>query len=201
MLTLYLHGPLRGYGGPFRLAVTTAADAVRALCVQHPALADRLCYRHLRLISGAYRTGTSLSLPACYHRLDHSHLHLVPVHSGAGRSDGKLVLGMTLLGLSVLPGVTAGPLAGLGASAASAPDLLLRQLLGSAGAFALRAALSARNDAQPAAYGAADAASSDLITAPGGTAEGRPVPLVYGRVRLTAPPVISSSLVVEARSL
>ena len=198
MHMIFLQGNLRRFGGPYPLAVTTAAAAVRALTSQHSALADQLCYRHLRLISGPYRSGLVLSLPACYQPLRHRHLHLVPVRSGAGRSDGKLVLGMTLMGLSVLPGVSPG-LAGLGGSGPASADLLSRQLLGSAGAFALRAALTAQQHSSAAVYGPQN--STSLIASPASTDEGRPVPLLYGRVRLTDPPVMSSALLVEARRL
>lgn len=207
MITLFLHGRLRAFAAPFQIEAQTAAEAVHGLAAQCEGLADMLQSLQLRLISGPRKTGRLINGPECFAPLGHPHLHLVPVIAGRGRDNGKMVLGMTLIGLSFVPGLSAG-IAGQFASAgnavggahlAQAGQFLGSHLLGSAGAFLMQSAIS--DSFSPQKYSPAGTHPSALISPPQSSAQGQPIPLIYGQVSLRDPIVISSSLIVETQSL
>jgi predicted phage tail protein len=134
--------------------------------------------------------------------IDETQLHLVPEFSGHGRGEGKMLLGLTLLGLSFVPGVQAGLTSGFssigeslaGASGAELGGMLGSRLLGGAGTWLMMAGASealAPQLRQPAGD------PSGIISGPQPTGEGAAVPLVYGRARVEAPPIISAGVTVR----
>ena len=203
MLTLYLHGQLSArYGSRHRLDVQSAHAAITALCAQRHNLASDLANTRLKLIAGDRDTGTPLNGIACFQPLTAKKLHVEPVITGAGKQDGKMVLGLTLIGLSFIPGLNgaiASQFANIGAHAgpqlASASGFLGQHILGSAGIFLMQSALSA--PLPPYRPSPAGIDPPGDITAPTSQSEGAPIPLIYGQVTITNPPIISSTLIVE----
>ena len=105
-------------------------------------------------------------------------------------------------GLSFVPGVQAGITSGLsgfgegiaGAAGAEFGGMLGSRLLGGAGALLL---LSGASEALSPQSRRDPGQESSQVSASAPTGEGAAIPLVYGTVRLTAPPVVSAGLSVE----
>lgn len=210
--TLHLHGALRRFGPKldFRLETpqvtprakprATPQAIVGAAASQLPGLAAILRRGRFELTAGpARRPIGGAMIDLAFAEAD---LHLSPVRGGAARGEGKMLLGLTLLGLSFVPGVQAGITSGLsgfgeglaGAAGAEFGGMLGSRLLGGTGALLL---LSGASEAlSPQARHQAGQASTGM--SPGEpTGEGAAIPLVYGTVRLAAPPVVSAGLSVE----
>jgi len=198
--TLHLHGGLRRHGPAFAFRLDTPLEMVGAAAAQRPGLAAMLRCGRFTLGAGAARrpiTGAMIDQPFA-----EPDLHLAPAWRGAARGEGKMLLGLTLLGLSFVPGVQAGITGGLagigetigGTAGAELGGVLGSRLLGGAGAWLL---LSGASQAlSPQARRPAGAVSTGIAPdAP--TGEGTAIPLVYGTVRVTAPPVVSAGLSVE----
>jgi len=187
-ISVYLHGSLKEFGGPFRLFACHAAEAVSALSQQLDDFESQIAKGRFQLISGARKSGRSLKGPDCYRPLRAKNLHIVPVAAGAASRRQQALLGLTLLGLSFAPG-----LSGVAGSAAGS------QLLGQAGSVLMLRSL------QTASFGesrnSAEDRQSDIVSAPSSEAEGSAVPLLYGRRFVQSPPVIFSSLTVEIEKL
>jgi len=206
-IKVFLHGPLRLFSGPITLQAGSAQQAIHGICVQLPDLAEKISEMRLKLISGSRKKGVLLNGTACFAPLAHRHLHLVPVVSGRGRDRGKIALGMTLVGLSFVPGLSGGIAARFaeagtqfgGAQLGQLGHFLGGQLLGSAGAFMMQAGLSEQLGAQQKSPAGSN--PSELINSPTSTPEGQAIPLIYGQVRLKSPAIISSSLMVETEAL
>ena len=111
-----------------------------------------------------------------------------------GANSGKAVFGLTLLGLSFVPGGAVAAQANAGIS-----QNITRHLIGSAASFALQHAVA--EQVSPQHYSSAGTEVSSQVQAPSGSAQGGVVPLIYGQVLLEALPVISSSLIVETQKL
>lgn len=103
--TIHLHGAARArFGGPFRLDVTDAAEAVRALCRQLPGFRAFLRAGDWRVRRGEVDLDLeSLRLPIGRARV----LHLIPMAAGAGKGKGigKIVAGVALVAASFIPGL------------------------------------------------------------------------------------------------
>ena len=133
-----------------------------------------------------------LSLNACLksHEQDMK-IRIEPVMRGAA-SGGKAVFGLTLLGLSFVPG-------GAGGASLASTSNLTRQLIGTAASFALQHALT--EQISPQHYADIGTDPSSQVTPPSHAAQGGVIPLVYGQVLMESMPVISSSLTVETHKL
>ena len=106
MRDVYLHGSLRQFGKHFRLAVTTPAEAVRALCIQIKGLRAAIrdgVYRIVVGASGRRRDRSEEELNAGFARS----VHIVPVIVGAGGgkgiATGLLIAGVALLAVAFAP--------------------------------------------------------------------------------------------------
>lgn len=206
-ITIFLHGSLRRFTPRAVLQAGSAQQALHGLCMQIPEFETTLSQLQIKLISGPKRTGRYLNGAACFAPLTHRHLHVLPVVRGHGRDSGKIALGMTLVGLSFVPGLSgsiAARFAQTGTRFGGEPlgqlgHFLGSQLLGGAGAYLMQAGLSEQLGSQQKSPAGQN--PSALISSPSSTAEGQPIPLIYGQVRVTAPPVISSSLIVETEAL
>jgi len=200
-ITLHLHGALAKFGPRLRFRLDRPRAVIAAAAVQRPGLEVALRRGRFSLAIGAGRQ------PLAGDQLDDvladmRELHLAPLRVGSGRGEGKMLLGLTLLGLSFVPGVQSGLVSGLsglgeglaGAGGAEIGGFLGSRLLGGAGAWLL---LSGASEAlAPQARRPAGAASSSVAPqAP--TGEGAAIPLVYGTARLEAPPVVSAGLTVK----
>lgn len=198
--TLHLHGALRRFGPTLNFRLETPLAIIGAAASQVPGLAAMLRRGRFELAAGpVHRAIGGAKIDLCFAETE---LHLSPVRGGAARGEGKMLLGLTLLGLSFVPGVQGGIISGMsglgegvaGAAGAEFGGMLGSRLLGGAGALLL---LSGASEAlSPQARRPAGEASSGVSpSAP--TGEGAAIPLVYGTVRLTAPPVVSAGLSVE----
>lgn len=201
VVTLHLHGALAKFGPRLRFRLTRPRSVIAAAAVQVPGLETALRRGRFSLAGGAGRQ------PLAGDQLDDAladirELHLSPLRAGSGRGEGKMLLGLTLLGLSFVPGVQSGLAGGLsglgeglaGASRAEIGGFLGERLLGGAGAWLL---LSGASEAlAPQARRPAGEASTS-VTPQAPTGEGAAIPLVYGTARLEAPPVVSAGLTVK----
>jgi len=200
-VTLYLHGALAGFGPALRFRLDRPREVIAAAAVQRPGLEAALRRGRFSLETGPDRQ------PLAGDQLDRRQsgmheLHLAPIRAGSNRGEGKMLLGLTLLGLSFVPGVQSGLVSGLsgigeglaGAGGAEIGGLLGSRLLGGAGAWLL---VSGASEAlAPQARRPAGAPSTGIAPQTP-TGEGAAIPLVYGTARLEAPPVVSAGLTVK----
>jgi len=197
--TLHLHGALRRFGPCPAFRLETPLAMIGAAASQAPGLAAMLRRGRFELAAGPRRRpigGAMIDLP-----FDEAELHLSPARSGAARGEGKMLLGLTLLGLSFVPGVQAGITSGLsglgegiaGAAGAEFGGMLGSRLLGGAGALLL---LSGASEALSPQIRRPAGEPSTGVAPDEPTGEGAAIPLVYGTVRLSAPPVVSAGLTV-----
>lgn len=188
LLKLYLHGHLRHFSRPVQLHACHAAEAVSALCQQIDGFEACIRKGRFEMIAGPQRTGRRLSGPACYQPVPEGRLHIMPLAAGAANSSLQGVLGLTLLGLSFVPG-----LGGLAATGLSP------QLVGQVGGLLMLNSLRRRPQSPATEY--QDSAPSDLLPTPKSSAEGQPIPLLYGQHHLQNPPIIYSGLSVDIETL
>jgi len=116
MVTIRLLGEAgRRFGRRFQLAVKTPAEAVRALCVQMPALREYLTYSGERGVAWRIITdhAAGLNEEQLFWPMS-KRLVLAPIPTGHGGGVGKIVAGVALVAASfLLPGAQLG-LFGLG---------------------------------------------------------------------------------------
>lgn len=201
VVTLHLHGALARFGPRMCFRLDRPSAVIAAATAQRPGLDRALRRGRFSLAAGADRqplAGDRLDLPLA----DMGELHLSPLRAGSGRGEGKMLLGLTLLGLSFVPGVQSGLASGLGgigeglagAGGAELGTLLGSRLLGGAGAWLL---LSGASEAlAPQARRPAGAPSTGVAPQTP-TGEGAAIPLVYGTARVESPPVVSAGLTVQ----
>jgi predicted phage tail protein len=195
---IYLHGALgKRFGRHHRFDVATPGEAVRAFCSQYRGFREALSVGHWRLIRGDRRKGQSLGLDEIEFKLGRAPLHIVPVAAGSGgRGAAKIIVGITLVAVAVgfaaaapfgaAAGSSAGAL-GLTWGATVVPGLLTAGGLAQAGLALALSGVAALLSPQPKApnYGATERRESYLLAGPtNATAEGVPVPIIYGRCRV-----------------
>lgn len=200
-VAVHLHGRLRAFGGPHRLHVATAAEAVRALCEQLPGLRAMLLRGSWRLIRNRASIGErELGIGLGSAR----ELHLLPVARGRGRGAGKILLGAVIIAGAFLaaPAAAAGTGflgANMGATAIGALGLTYGNIA-MFGVSLLLSGVAQMLSPQPKApkpFEPADRQSSFLFEQPVNvSSQGHPVPLVYGRFR-TGSVVVSAALEAE----
>ena len=192
---LHLHGALAGFGPRLGFRLDRPREIVAAAAAQSDGLEAALRRGRFILAAGGQRRrlgGDEIDLP-----LAEREIHLMPHRGGSGRGEGKMLLGLTLLGLSFVPGVQAGignGLAAAGIGGGEAAGLLGGRLLGGAGAWLLLSgaseALAPQTQRQPAL-------ASTEVSPPPPHGEGAAIPLAYGTVRIISPPVVSAGLSVK----
>lgn len=100
MTVIYLHGSLADqFGERFDLAVSSAAEAVRALIIQLPGFRQVIRNGHWHVIRDAGVVRNSLDVEQLHLGLGKADLHIVPAIEGAGgdgRGIGKVVAGVAL---------------------------------------------------------------------------------------------------------
>ena len=120
--TIHLHGAARArFGGPFRLDVRDAAEAVRALSFQLTGFRDMLVEGHWRVVRGPVENGGDLDLDSLNLAIGRAReLHFIPVPELAAKSGiGKVLAGVALVAASFIPGLNvtvAGAIFSLGLS-------------------------------------------------------------------------------------
>lgn len=195
MITLHLHGALARFGSAHKFAACQPVDMIAGLASQIPAV-DRALRRGRFTLCGVMKDGTWHPLDglALYQPPQHANYHLTPVIGGAGRAEGKMLLGLTLLGLAFVPGMQSGvsALMGAGPGGSEMVATMGRRLLGGAATWLIA---STSSDAlspqlrQPTGQG-----ESALINTAAPIGEGAAIPMVYGQVRVHTPPVVSAGL-------
>jgi predicted phage tail protein len=100
---VWLHGRLRKkYGGPFRLAVKSPGEAVRALSAQFRGLRQDFQKMNFWVVYGDLRRGVKLPLECVDFDLGSRPLHFYPIPHGAKNSGGflKIIAGAALIAAS-----------------------------------------------------------------------------------------------------
>lgn len=199
-VTIYPYGRLKQFSSSISVMAHDAVQAITAfaqLVDGAEAILRRGRFELKPSLDGKVLTGDDLVMP-----LETDELHLIPALEGAAKGRGKAVLGLTLLGLSFVPGVNAGigtaiGTAGqhIGPTAAASFQQFGTQLLGRTGSLLLLAGLSEMVSPQQASP--AGAMPSSSLASPAITGQGAAVPLVYGNAQITQPVVVSSGITVE----
>lgn len=203
MATICLHGDLARFGAQHQFAVTTPAEAVRALCAQLRGFRQRLQGGMFRLVRVRAERKHDLSAQMLDTVLDDdTTLHLLPVIAGSGgRGIGKAILGIVLVAaaFAFAPAIVGalGPTLGMATPAFSVLgfSVSFSQIAGFGAAMILGGVIQALSPT-PAGIGAGqnppDANASSLFNGPANVAEqGNVIPVIYGRF-------IGGSLVIAA---
>jgi predicted phage tail protein len=209
MNTIVLHGPLEKFGGPFSLAVTTAAEAVHALCSLLPGFSEEIRKGSWRVVRGkpGARGARDLGEGELRMRLG-GEMHLMVPPSGSGGKNGgtvKTVVGVVLLVAAIyFSGGTAAGMAGQVAASSSFAGLGVGMTYGTVALLGLTMALQGVSlmlspQAKASSNAAQDTAQSYLfngqINSPD---QGGPVPLAFGRCRTGS---VIISLAVETQDI
>jgi predicted phage tail protein len=202
---IVLHGALKKeFGGPFLLDVNSPAEAFKALIVQLPGFRQRISAGNWHVVRGKTRTkGWDLEEEHLTFPLNHEPLHIVPAIAGSGKGGGlKIIIGVIIIAAAIVlsGGTMAAPLSGLTTTTAAGGTTLTV-----AGNFAVLGVGLVLTGVAMALSPTPKAASLDDRDKKGSflfnnqqnvTAQGVPIPLVYGRVRVGSV-VISASLETE----
>ena len=199
---VYFYGHLRQFCRHAVLYAETPAAALTGVVHRHPGLEACLRRGRFVLYAGGIKRGRVLTARDVVVPLDAASLHLLPHAAGAARGRGKAVLGLTLLGLSIVPGVNTAIGSSFGQlgqhiGAGDAFQAFGNQLLGRVGSLMLLAGAAEALSPQPSA--AAGRLPSSAQAAPETRGQGAAIPLVYGKARLDDPVVVSSGLDVVTR--
>lgn len=205
--TIFLHGDLARFTARFTCEATSPAEAISALASQFDGFAAALRHRHWLVLAGSRRHGRALGGTGLHAPFAARHLHLLPAAMGRGRDEGKMLLGLTLLGLSFVPGVQAGLTSSMtqlgtavgGATGGELGGFFASRLLGGAAGWLLHA--GAGEALAPQLRQPAGQADSSAIQVSPPVGEGAAIPLIYGRVRVHDAPLIASGLTVEVTNL
>ncbi len=181
MRKIYLHGELgERFVKEIELDVQTAAEAVRALCVNFEGFEAAMRHGQFHLVRGEdIDKGRDLDLELCQtFKLGKASLHIAPVIAGSKRSGIlKIVLGVALIGAAFLfsGGALAAPIAGgaFGSSFTYGNMALLGVAL-AVGGVSQMLSPQTKDDKKDQSY---------LFSGPGNTSQqGGCLPLVYGEV-------------------
>ena len=196
-----LGGALSRFAAACEVMAATPAAAVSAVATLLPEVGTALrrgryyLYAGDRVVEAAALASPLTSVELC----------LVPDVAGSGKGRGKALLGLTLLGLSFVPGVnqaigsgfaTAGQSFGASSATSAALGQFGSQLLGRTGALLMLA--GAADMLVPQHRSEAGALTSAAITPPSVVGQGAAIPLVYGKTIVDQPIIISSGLTVDS---
>lgn len=206
---VHLHGALGDrFGSQFRLDVSTAPEAVRALSVQLQGFREFVADHSFRVVRGDLAIGFELGEDDLSFRLGRADLHIVPVLAGSGRNGvGKIILGAVIIAAAFYfaPAVVGalGPTQGLGTAAFTvAGSAVTYGNIAMVGAAIALGGISQALSPQPkvgdySGRESPDERPSFLFNGAVNTSEqGGPVPLIYGRFRVGSQ-VVSAGLEVE----
>lgn len=200
---IFLYGALGDFGTHFDLAITTPVEAISAIGAQCDEFCQQLRHGHYLVFAGGRRRRRGLAGPDLAKPFPEYHLHIMPALTGRGKNDGKLLLGLSLLGLSFVPGVQASLSAEFARFGSTIGGAGFGELAGDFGSKLLGGAASwlilssASETLAPQPRNLAGQVRSDSFNLFQQGAEGQPIPMIYGRVRVESPPVISASLEVS----
>ncbi|MDC1115263.1 hypothetical protein OAT37_00765 [Alphaproteobacteria bacterium] len=207
-ITVHLHGALSQFGAAIDVIADTPIAAIAAVASLIDGFAS-----HLRqgqyVVSDAHDQlicGADLIRPFKLVSDGVLSMRITPEATGSANGRGKAVLGLTLLGLSFIPGVQQGLTASFsalgqnigGAQTATAFGQFGSQLLGRSGALLLLG--GAADMLAPQDHTIAGQLRSSSITPPAVTGQGAAMPLVYGQTIIHHPIIISSGLSIETET-
>ncbi len=210
--SIKLYGNLKElYSGDIEFDVDTVAEAIRACIYQIDGFENTIRNGEYRISLNADDPENDVDESIAPFNLGSTvhTIHIIPVMAGAKRGGiGKVVLGVAMIGLAVATGggsLTLGggavAIAGSGVSTA-AGIVISTSTIASLGVSMVLGGVSQLLTPQVGAgsasnYESVDQRASFLFNGPVNTsAQGAPVPLVYGRIR-TGSHVVSSGLVSE----
>lgn len=209
MRTVYLYGALAELFGPsFRLEVFSAAEAARALEANFPGrFFKALAGGEYHVVKGDdIESGESFGADLLTFGLGARDLHIMPALAGScGGGVFKIVLGIVIIGAALLTAGAAAGLAGISFGAAMGEASFLGISMASYATFGAAMALSGLSSILSPSMdlpGTGTAAAVDprksfvFQGAENVSAQGGPVPVVYGRM-LVGSIVVSSSITVE----
>jgi predicted phage tail protein len=180
MRKIHLHGELgKRFGYEFELEVETAAEAVRALCVNLPGFEKFMRAGEFHVVRGKdIDHGMDLDLDLCTaYRLGKAPLHIAPVIAGSKRGGLlKIVLGVALIGAAFLfsGGALAAPIMGGALGGATYGNMAMLGVALAVAGVSQMLAPEEKTEGKDESY---------LLTGPGNTYEqGSALPLVYGEV-------------------
>ncbi|MEJ2766985.1 tail assembly protein [Photobacterium sp. MCCC 1A19761] len=125
MATIRFYGDLERFGRRFRLDVTTAAEAIRALCIQIPGLKQHLQQGHYRFRVARHDVSeTSLQDHLRQPLRDGDVIHLVPVVGAAKSKYFSVVAGAVMIGVGLFTANPALVYAGIGMMVGGVATLL-----------------------------------------------------------------------------
>ncbi|QIG75627.1 tail assembly protein I [Rhizobium phage RHph_Y2_17_1] len=194
MRKVYLHGELGArFGYEFEMEVETAAEAVRALCVNFRGFEQAMRAGEFHVVRGNdIDTGRDLDLELCStYRLGKAPLHIAPHIAGSKRGGLlKVVLGVALVGAAFLfsGGALAAPIAGGALGGVTYGNMAI-----------LGVALAVAGVSQMLSPEEKEEKSEDsfISSGPGNTYEqGGALPLVYGDV-ITGGILVSAGVDIE----
>lgn len=189
---VYLHGSLRQFGKHFRLAVTTPAEAVRALCIQIKGLRAAIRDGFYRVIVGAPGRRRDRSEDELNAGFDRS-VHVVPVIAGAGGGKG-LATGLLIAGAALLAVAFAPAALGLGALGSTTIFGISSTTVGLFGAALALQGVSMLLAPKPKMEGGKTQGNERLESfmfggLPYRPVAGRPVPVTFGSFRVDCEPI------------
>lgn len=193
--SVHLHGEAgRRFGRVFRLDVASPAEAVRALLTLRPGLRAFMRPGNWRVIVGAAHLRNAIDAASLAMHAGAQAIHFVPVTNPRGGGDGgnvgKIVAGVIIIGAAIIlsGGTLAAPLAGLGATAFAG---ITFGNIAALGVSMLAVGLVGLMTSAPTPQGgtAADTERARPEDRPSflfngvtnNSAQGGPVPLVFGR--------------------
>lgn len=206
--TIHLHGKLAEFGESFKLAVTSPADAARALCVQIPGFSEVFRKGAYRLVKGKDpNNGVEFDEAALTFPIGatSSDFHFIPVVEGAKSGGiGKIVLGAAIIAASVIGATITGggsftigmALSDLGAGAFGISALTYGGVMAFGGALMLAGVASMLQPSMKMNYdnNSADQKASFFLGGQVNQAmQGGPVVLAYGHCRVGST-VVSAGL-------
>lgn len=177
MTTVYLYGALgRKFGFRFQFEISSPAEAVRALTANCPEF-SRYLVQHSRPGYHVFIGADPIASPeGLYHPLGRQCIKIVPVVAGAAKSGFVgIILGVLIIAASIISfqyyGIAAGTALAIGAMGASLVIGGITQLI--------TATPDNKIEERP------ENTPSDLFNGPVNTiAQGHPVPIGYGRLRV-----------------
>lgn len=190
---VYLHGSLRRFGKTFDLAITSPADAVRALALQIPGFRAALRDGYYRVVTGAPKRRRARSEDELTAGFSGA-LHIIPVISGAHGGKwlgiGAAIAGAALLslafGVPLLAGWAFGSTTILGVQAST-----IALFGGTLGLYGLTHILAPKPKLDGGLTSPSDERMESFLFggAPERPIAGRPVPVNFGTTRVKCIPI------------
>lgn len=195
MRTIRLYGHLaQRFGRQHRYAVRTPLEAIRALSATMPGFRAHLLAHsrpgYVVRVGAAARTAEQMAWPA------DDVIRIIPITAGAGRGWGQIVLGAALVAMAYVTGGASLSLSSAWAAGGWTTAGYFAGALGTAMVIGGVSQLLAPQTALASGEQGARKPSDVFAGAVNTSAQGNPVPLLYGRLRVGSQ-VISAGLSVD----